>query len=621
MLRLHPLLQDHAIIQADRPLEIRGLGRPRESIEVSLGRHRTRVTAGEDGRWTVEFPAVPAGEELDLTASGASETVEARRLLAGDVWLCSGQSNMEWQLELLPHARSDVESANDPWTRFFVVERSNERTPVDSVRGQWRHGVRDHVGKCSAVAWYFAQRVRRETGRPVGLIVSAWGGTSILAWMSLETLKQRSEYASHVAEYEAARSTHERVNMSPHPYFPRLPEAAGWEDPDFDDRLWQTLRVPCPWQQQGWYFNGVVWYRVRIRLPEEWIGRPLTLNLGVVDDFDETYVNGERVGGLGPECPEAYKTPRCYPVPASLTQGGTLVIAVRVFDHWGEGGMMTPGNLHPEGRPDEAIPLPSIWIAKPEAELRWRTGSIALAPSELYNGMIHPLIGYPLRGVLWYQGESDVRRAQRYRKLLPDFIASIRSAWNDPRLPFGLVQLASYMPTQPVPVESEWAELREAQWLTSRELSDIGLISAMDLGDALDVHPGRKQPVGERLAGWALAAVYSRADIDWRHPEWESAETGGRSILLRFRYCGAGLRTTDGAAPRGFQIAGSNRTWKWALARVAAPNAIAVHHPDISDPVAVRYAWQSNPDANVVGANGLPLLPFRTDAWPLITPP
>lgn len=619
MIQLHPLWRTGAIFQADRPVVVSGYADPGAAVSIRFGNHRAETVATADGKWACSFPPFPAGARAELAVRSGNEGADAADLLAGDVWLCSGQSNMEWQLELLPHAKGDIESANDPALRFFTVERANEREPITTADGRWRPGTAEHVGACSAVAWYFARRVREATGRPIGLVVSAWGGTSILAWMPLPVLGSRPEYAAYLAEFEAAGPKHERVNMSPHDFFPTRPHCLLWKERNFDDSHWSTLNVPGTWQQQGWTFNGPVWYRARIRLPEEWRNRRLTLNLGVIDDFDEAFVNGERVGGLGPERPDAYKTTRLYDVPGHLTADGELVIAVRVFDHWGEGGIMTAGSLYPKEAPESAIPLPNIWRAQAEEQLRWRTGALTLAPSELYNGMIHPLTGYPLRGVLWYQGESDVSRAQRYRLLLPDLIAAWRKAWGDPKLPFGLVQLAGYQPPREEPGESDWAELREAQWLAFERVSGVGLISAVDLGDPMNIHPEHKKPVGERLANWALSESYGLPGFRWRHPIVRSAEIAPPAVYIYVACAQGVLRAADEAPLRGFQIAGADRRWRWAQARFVGPATVEVSHPEVPAPAAVRYGWQGYPNGNIVDADGLPLLPFRTDEWPLTT--
>lgn len=611
MLRLHPLLRDRAVVQADVPLLVCGTALPHVAVAVSVGDRRLCAVADDAGRWSIEAPAIPAGTRFDLSITSGNECVRASDLVAGDVWLCAGQSNMEWELKRLPHARDDIESANDPDIRFFHVDHARAPRPIDTAGGEWRPGTRDHVGDCSAVAWYFARKIRRYTDRPIGVVISCVGGTSILSWMPNEILSRRSAYAECVADLEKIRPPKKSVNPHPHPFLLRSAHTQDWESPSFDDRMWATLRVPGQWQRQGWRFNGAVWYRTRVRLPEEWIGRTLTLNLGIVDDFDEAFVNGERVGGHGPENPLAYKTPRVYAVRKELTQTGVLVIAVRVFDQWGEGGILSPGWLSPEDDPACALPLPSLWFARAEQELPWRMGWVPPAPSELYNAMLHPLAPYPLRGALWYQGESDVRRARFYRDLLADFINGLRAAWRNPHLPICVVQLAGYMPTVPFPMESDWAELRDAQWRVARELPNVGLISAIDVGDPFDFHPLQKQPVGERLADWALSTQYGRADHPWRHPEFQSMDTAATYVRIRVAHAQGTLRTIDGQPPRGFELAGPNCVWLRADADIVNGACIVVRHPSISTPIGARYAWQANPDANVVGGHGLPLLPFR----------
>lgn len=614
MLTLHSLLQDHAVVQAGRPIRISGRSRPGATVEIRLAGAAQQAAADAAGAWACEFPARLAGVSFDLDVICDGEHLACCDLITGEVWICAGQSNMDCPLSMTKGTEADIAQADDPFIRCFTVPQVGTIAPAASVKGHWERVHPGNAGAVSAAAWYFASALRSALDAPVGVVVAAWGGSSILTWIPAEAFTHRREN-----DIYARTAVGECVSDgdAPHPFVPRTAASDGWEHPDFDDRDWDTLLVPGYWQEQRWWISGAVWYRTRVPLPEHWRGRALTLDFGPVDDFDDTYANGVRIGGLGEETSEAFLKPRHYRVPPELTRADSLTLAVRVFDRGWVGGILGAGYLRPEDDPSEWLALPMAWRVRPELPLPMRTPQGMITPGEKYNGMIHPLTGYPIRGFLWYQGEADTTRAQRYRRLLPDFIASWRRVWGQPAAPFGVVQIASFTATKPEPVEDDWAELRDAQWLAAQTVPGVGLVSALDLGEADDIHPRHKRPVGERLAAWALADVYRTGELPWSHPYLAEALPMDDRIRLRFARVSGALRTRDGGPARGFQIAGSDRRWVWANITLTGPDTVEAHHPRGLRPVAVRYAWQCNPDVNVTDARDLPVLPFRTDDWPL----
>jgi sialate O-acetylesterase len=334
-----------------------------------------------------------------------------------------------------------------------------------------------------------------------------------------------------------------------------------------------------------------------------------------VDDFDVTYVNGNEVGRTGPETPSAYAKPRVYKVAAGCLRPGRNVIAVRVFDQWGGGGFAGSARamrLIASDDPSRCIPLAGPWRMHIEHALRpWRTFSVDVSTSELYNGMVHPLRRSPIRGVLWYQGESDVGRADRYRLMFRDLILRWRAMWQDETLPFLFVQLAGFHPLPEVPGDDEWAELREAQ-ATALALPNTGMAVALDVGNPEDIHPRNKRAVGERLALWALQMVHGEKSLEVSGPMLRTHGVRGSEIHVEFDHA-AGLRTRDGGEVRGFQIVDDLGEHHWAEA-VIQGDTVIVSHPNVRAPRAVRYGWSGSSLANVVNGAGLPAVPFRTDA-------
>lgn len=613
MLTLHPLLGDHAVLQRGRPVLISGTASPGSSVSVRLADQNLTVAASSSGAWSAAFAAPGETGSFDLEVENDGRVLRRTDLVAGEVWLCSGQSNMEWTLAMTPGLEAEIAAAADPLVRCFTVMRTPAVEPAAEPDGRWEMAAPGAAGHFSAVAWFFARQLRARLGCPVGLIVSAFGGTRVASWLPRETLAARPEYAEFLAPAEDSGAE----ELQPHGDEGRSPESAGWET--CDDAAWDSLEVPGMWQEQEWKFNGAVWYRRTVELAAGWRGRDLILHFGALDDFDETYVNGVRVGGMGPEAPSAYATKRLYPVPAELTKDGCLVIAARVFDQWGFGGVVGPVALRLADDPEVSLPLEGRWKARVEKAFPLRLSSRPIPPEVLFNGMIHPLLGASVRGFLWYQGESDAERAALYRMLLPDLIAAWRARWNDPLLPFGLVQLAAYKAPEAQPGESDWAELRDAQLLAVRTVPRTGLAVAIDLGEADNIHPRRKAPVGERLARWALAEVYGQPDEVWHSPLAADHWCAGGAVFVRFLHAGSGLRSRDGKPLTAFQIAGADRRWNWARAEIVAPDIVRVSADDLSEPAAVRYGWQNNPECTLENSAGLPASPFRTDDWTLST--
>jgi sialate O-acetylesterase len=377
------------------------------------------------------------------------------------------------------------------------------------------------------------------------------------------------------------------------------------------------------WQQQGLNLNGVVWFRREVTIPAALRGKDLLLHFGPIDDFDTTWLNGTKVGGMGKETAQSYATPRRYDVPAATVQAGANTLTVRVVDNYGNGGFAgLARDMYLTAADDPAgvrVDLSGVWHYKVESVLQTKKPEVPVGPEDpnspagLYHGRICPLASYALRGVIWYQGESNAGRAHEYRDLMKALIYDWRAAWRQPQLDFYQVQLANFMERSERPRDSQWAELREAQAAAARETPGCGLAVIIDVGEANDIHPRNKQDVGKRLALQALHTTYNR-DIVCAGPTFRTVAFNGNEATIAFDNIGGGLVTRDNEPLVGFAIAGADRKFVWAQARIDG-DTVLVWNDAIGTPVAVRYAWGDNPACNLYNREGLPAMPFRTDDW------
>ncbi len=633
-MRLAPPFSDHAVLQRDQPIPVWGCTGPEQEVTVTLAGHTARVTAGPDGTWLVRLPPLPAGGPHELVARSDSGTTRLGDVLIGDVWLCSGQSNMDMRLAQTPQGLGRAES-DLPGIRLLSVgtpARLGRQTALDSV---WQVANQATLATFSAVGVWFGRALHARLGVPIGLINNAWGGTRVQAWMSREALMRDPLGVNEVRSYEGYAYTPSVTGGA-------LPQdewdarvrrldrgnqglADGWAKAGFDDSAWKTMPVPSRWQEHDHPGSGVFWFRRSLTIPAAWQGRELELHLGAIDKHDDTYVNGERVGGLSwKDGTSTWCQARDYRVPGRLVGASRLVIAVRARSHVYHGGLIGPLpelRVNPVGEPDAAIPLHGTWHYAVEQDWGVTTMPTAQlapgnpnAPFTLFDSRLAPLVPYGLRGVIWYQGESNAQEPQVYRRLLPLMIEDWRRAFGQGDLPFLQVQLANYMATASEPRQSSWAELRDAQRAIALEDPNGGFAVAIDVGNAIDIHPTDKKSVGDRLARWALSTHYGLGGTPCG-PLFDrlTVEAGGR-LRCRFRH-GAGLRTKDGKAPSQVAIAGLDRVFVWAECAIDG-DTLVVSNPLVIKPAAVRYAWADNPEGcNLVGGDGAPAAPFRSDTW------
>ena len=633
-LQLASPFQDHAVLQRDQTLPVWGWAPPGLRLRVTLAGRAAMCLCTEAGEFLVRLPALPAGGPhiLAVEAVETGERIEIRDVLIGEVWLASGQSNMNWTLEQCrPLVDADIAAADFPAIRFFNVGRRAHLGPQREVAGRWEATTPGAAPAFSAVAFSFARRLHRELGVPVGVLSASWGGTFIETWMSRSALALSPAAAEWLARFEdeawAPAKWEAMPEVGPDGRVNNYPKDPGvtrdWHRADLDDSSWPVMTVPGTWQSAGHRHSGVFWFRRTLEIPADWAGRELVLHLGAADKQDVTFVNGVEVGRTGREREENHwNRPRVYIVPAALVAGRALKIASRVYSFVYDGGLIGPAatmKVHPAGRPEEALPIAGVWRFQREHDFgvvevtRPMGHGEPNTPHMLFDNMIAPLAPYALRGVVWYQGESNEFAPETYAQLLRDLVGDWRRQWGRGELAFHLVQLPGFRAPQAHEPDSRWARMREAQ-AAILDMPHTGFAIAIDRGQAEDIHPIDKVPVGERLARSALARTYGRELVP-NGPRAGRFFPAGGGMRVEFADAGAGLTTLDGAPPRLFFLAGEDRVFHPAEARIER-NAVVVATPLVPRPVAVRYAWADNPaGCNLANSDGLPASPFRSDRW------
>ena len=647
-MKLADFFSDNMVLQRDQSVPIWGWSTPGDNVTIEFAGQKKSAVAGSDGKWMVKLDPLPVSlEPRTLTAvSGQHSAISIHNILIGDVWLCSGQSNMQWPVESSANAEAEMAAADYPCIRLLKVPTVAKLGPQTDLGAKWQVCAPATVPSFSGAGYYFGREVWQATGIPQGLITCAWGGTRIEAWLSQAALLADPLLGPEVARIDAwlatpeglAESTATPVDLEPWVPKPSTfdtekwihqqgrPDpgnrgfAAGWAALDCDDRQWPVLEIPQSWQVAGFNFSGVFWFRRAVEIPAEQAGQDLELHLGHCDKTDTTYFNGVQVGATGFETKNCWDVARVYPIPGKLVRAGRNVIATRVYSNFFHGGLTGPAEkLQLAGKKLSAIPLTGPWRYQVEHDFGfveptmlpgqkpgpgyWNT------PHILFDSMLTPLVPAAIRGVLWDQGGSNAPQCRHYRQLFPLLIREWRRTFGQPDLPFYFVQFSNYGAVQQIPVQSGWAEIREAQAMGLRE-PHTGLVVTIDIGEANDIHPKNKQDVGKRLARHAFAKVYGRPMV-CNGPLYRSHRVEGDAIRIEFVEAD-GLTTNDGTPVKGFVIAGHDKKYEWAEARIEGPTVV-VRSPKVPAPVSVRYAWADNPPVNLYNAAGLPAAPFRTD--------
>jgi sialate O-acetylesterase len=624
-IKLPRLVRDSMILQRDTKINIWGRAANGEKVNIKFNGKNYKATTGKDGKWMIVLPSMKAGGPYTMDITGSNK-ITLKEILVGDVWICSGQSNMVHQMNIhdVTYA-NDIANANYPQIRHFWIPTltSLEGPKDDLPTGYWKAANPNDVRQFSAVAYFFAKFIYEKYHVPIGLINASVGGTPIEAWTSEEGLKEFPALQTTIQKNKdtayinglARRAFANNANRTPPP--PKDKGMIGpktWFDVAYVPSAggWHTINIPGYWEDQGIKdLNGVVWYRKEIDVPASMIGKPARVFLGRIVDADVLYINGKQVGNTTYMYPQ-----RRYTVPSDLLKAGKNIFVIKVTNTNGKGGFVSdkPYCLFAG---NDTVELKGYWQYKVGEVYEPRSGgfggggiSAQNQPTALYNAMIAPLINYTIKGFLWYQGESNSGRAEEYAKLQPAQIIDWRNKWKQGDLPFLYVQLPGFMDMNYLPSESQWATLRESQ-LKSLSVPNTGMAVAIDLGEWNDIHPDNKKDVGERLALIAEKLAYGEKDIICSGPIYQSAIINGNKITISFSNIGSGLITNDGEELNQFAIAGADKKFVWAKAKIEG-DKVMVWNETITQPVYVRYAWADNPvNANLYNKEGLPASPFQ----------
>lgn len=620
-LRLPKLISDGMILQRDKKVKIWGWALPEEKVTVHFLDKSYSTVANSDGKWEVTLPELKAGGPYFMVIEASQKSITINNILIGDVWVCSGQSNMVLPMERVKDIyEEEIYSCDNPFIRQFTVPDSyNFKGPQEDLpQGSWEELSKETILRFSAVGYFFAKALFERYRVPIGLIKACVGGTPIEAWLSEDALKQFPEnlkileqlrvdgYIESIKKKEESEISAWYENLNKNDKGMKL----AWFDSDYDDSEWHTVNLPASWKEMGLdSLKGVVWFRKKVNVPAFMAGKPAKLYLGIIVDSDHTYVNGTLVGSISYRYP-----PRKYEIPANLLKPGENVIAIRVISNDGNGEFVK-GKPYKLFTKDYQISLEGEWKCKVGAQAPEPLPPMTFfeyKPAGLFNGMIAPLLKFAIKGIIWYQGESNTDNPNGYHEKFSALITDWRQKWGQGDFPFLYVQLANFMEAKSQPSESKWAQLREEQRKTL-SVPNTGMAIAIDLGEWNDLHPSNKKDVGERLALLARKIAYGEKDIVASGPLYKSMKIEGNKVIIEFSEVGSGLVAKGGGELKHFAIAGSDKKFVWAKAIIEG-DKVVVWNDSISNPAYVRYAWADNPEgANLYNKEGLPASPFTTE--------
>lgn len=622
---LHAMFRDHAVVQRDAPIHVYGRANPRETVRVAFAGKAARARADAEGDWEAQLPALPAGGPYVLTATtSGGATQSAKDVLVGEVWLCSGQSNMVLQVKRTLDSRAEMADAHNDSIRMLTVADAISATPLETFAKapEWQPTTPQNIAEFSAACFYFARELQKKVAVPMGLINDAWGGAKIEAWLSAPALRKIGGYDESldiVALYArdpqaAAARWGERwaawwhaqpgIAAGDEPWNPVRGDGSGWRAAPAALGGYQQWGVP-----ELADFTGMVWYRTTVKLTAVQAMQQATLAIGAADEIDETWVDGRLVGShYGGDLRE-------YPLPRGLLHEGDNLIVVNALNTYKDGGLLGPASAQALRLEDgSSVPLDGGWQyrAVPRG-VKWPPGApwtSAYGVSTLYNGMLAPVGRYGIRGAVWYQGESNTGDPANYRTLLNGLRGDLRARFGA-QLPLLVVQLANYGPAPTHPGESHWAELREAQRLAVAEDRNSGLAVAIDIGDRYDVHPANKQEVGRRLMRAARHVIYGEAALPPSGPVPVQARRAGESVVVTFDDVSDGLVAYGADGPIGFELCGAQAgTCRYAGAEIHGRDVV-LRAANARDAARVRYGWADSPIVTLFDGAGLPAGPFE----------
>jgi sialate O-acetylesterase len=624
---------DNMVLQRQKPIQFWGTAAPKSSFTIDFNGEKKKVKTEASGNWKVTFSAREAGGPYEINVVSDS-SFSFKNVMIGDVWLCSGQSNMEWPVSKVFNASYELKNANLPQIRSFTVAREISTNPQsNTTKAFWQISTPENAAAFSAVAYFFAREIYRTQHIPIGIIHTSWGGTFIEPWIGLQSMSEHPDFKELAEKFNAKYMGNNSLELSQQAYasdsqkwMENLQKSDSgfvekWYSPAYQPKNWKKLIAPDYWENHGLPdFDGVVWLRKEVNVPASMVGKPLLLNLETFKDHDITYFNGTEIG-RGTWQPGR----RIYTIPKELVKEGKNLISVRLENLSGLGGFTSRDATQlwlkelVESENPLILPLSGEWLFKSSLSMNAYPAKPAdpsenrKNPSVIYNAMIAPFADLGLKGFLWYQGEANASDAAKYKKLLPLLISDWRKQFNQGELPFIIAQLAGFGALTSNPVESNWAELREAQMATLA-VPQTGLAVTIDVGNPYDVHPIYKQQVGERMAAEARRICYGENDLQ-TSPMYESMQIEGNKIRLKFKYAASGLKVKEGTL-KGFAIAGEDKKFVWAKTKIEG-NEVIVWQDGIDNPKTVRYAWAGSPaesnGANLYNQAGYPASPFRTD--------
>lgn len=620
--RLPKLIGDGMILQRETPVKIWGWASAGEKVTVIFNNQSFQTETSTDGKWQITLPAQKAGGPFEMEISASNKLI-LKDVLFGDVWLCSGQSNMEYPMNRLAdkYATEIAGCENSNIRQFKVSQKYDFNAPLeDYSAGKWVAVNSKTILDFSGVAYLFAKELNEKYKIPVGIINASVGGSPAEAWMSAEALKEFPYYLAEAEKFKnqsfideiqqkerkASDEWYSELNKKDK----GLQSKPNWKDPAFDDSSWPSMPVPSYWADNGKEaVNGVVWFRREIDIPVSMIGKPVRLFMGRIVDADSVFINGKLVGTTSYQYPQ-----RNYKVPSGLLQQGKNIIVVRVISNSGRGGFVKdkPYQLFTG---NDTVYLAGNWRYQVGCTMNPAPGQtfVHWKPTGLYNGMLAPANNYAIKGAAWYQGESNAERFQEYQKLLTALITDWRAKRKQGNFPFIIAQLPNFMESKDQPAESSWASFRDAQLKTAQTVKNTAITVNIDLGEWNDIHPQNKQDVGKRFALAAEKLSYGEMNLVSSGPIYQSLKIKGNKIELTFSDCGSGLISKDKGELKHFAIAGHDRKFVWAESRIEGSKVI-VCSDEVSHPQVVRYAWSDNPEsANLYNKEGFPASPFTTE--------